>query len=161
MGLENSMKTYSKEELEQILEQHRIWLTSGGSEGRKADLSEADLNKADLRWADLRWANLRKADLSKADLSYANLSEADLREADLTGADIQNIKNKYILTFQAGKHFAYFCDGFVKIGCITNTVDWWRENYKRVGEHHKYSEVEISRYGDFIQLCFVWRNRYE
>ncbi len=41
------MKTYSKEELEQILEQHRIWLTSGGSEGRRADLRKADLREAD------------------------------------------------------------------------------------------------------------------
>ena len=81
----------TKENLAEILEQHKLW--SDGKGGSEANLSEADLrwanlSGADLRWADLRWANLSGADLSRADLSGANLSEADLSRADLSGANL-------------------------------------------------------------------------
>ena len=42
-----------KEELDKILELHKLWLSSGGEKGERADL-----HAADLRWADLRWADL-------------------------------------------------------------------------------------------------------
>ncbi len=51
------MKTYTKQELENILNLHEKWL-AGEEEGERADLS---------------WADLREADLSRADLSGANL----------------------------------------------------------------------------------------
>ena len=65
------------EQLNEILEKHRIWL-KGGEGGSRANLSDADLSGANLRCADLRGANLRCADLSGA-----NLSDADLRGANL------------------------------------------------------------------------------
>ena len=34
--------------MDKILEQHKIWLSSGGEEGNQADLSNADLSNADL-----------------------------------------------------------------------------------------------------------------
>ena len=84
--------------LKYILKQHKLWLTSNGIKGNRADLSEANLNRADLYGADLyeadlSYANLYGADLSEADLyeanlSYANLSEADLSYANLYGADL-------------------------------------------------------------------------
>ena len=98
-----------KDDLAKILEDHKLWITSYFSEGKKVDLREADLRGANLReadlwradlwranlreadlWrADLREADLWRADLREADLWRANLREADLREADLRGADLR------------------------------------------------------------------------
>ena len=108
------MRKISKEELNIILEKHKIYITTSGKEGERADLKEAylsgvDLSGADLRGAylegadlegvnlkgtnlrgaDLRGANLREADLSWADLDGADLSRAYLREANLSGVDLR------------------------------------------------------------------------
>ena len=63
----------TKAELDKILDNHELWLSSGGKKGERADLSSADLRSADLSSADLR-----SADLSSANLRYANLRSADL-----------------------------------------------------------------------------------
>ena len=50
-----------KEELDEILEKHVMWLNKNGGERavlRKADLSGADLSGADLNGANLYGANL-------------------------------------------------------------------------------------------------------
>ena len=81
------MRTLSKEELQEILEKHKKWLTGkdGGERAdlRGTDLSWANLREADLRGTDLSWANLRRADLRRADLRGTDLRGTDLREADL------------------------------------------------------------------------------
>ena len=76
------MKTYTKEELDEILKNHSLWLVDSTT-GERANLSSANLRSADLSYADLRSANLRYADLSYANLSYANLRSANLSYADL------------------------------------------------------------------------------
>ena len=53
----------TKAELDKILDNHELWLSSGGKKGERADLSSADLRSADLSSANLRYANLRSADL--------------------------------------------------------------------------------------------------
>ena len=68
----------NKEQLDKILDNHKLWLKTNGAEGERAD----------LRYADLRYANLSGADLSGADLRSANLRSADLRSADLRSADL-------------------------------------------------------------------------
>ena len=74
------MREISKDELQDILENHKHWLNRDcdGWENMRANLREANLREANLRWADLQKANLRWADLRGADLR-----EADLRWADL------------------------------------------------------------------------------
>ena len=59
------MKTYTKEELAEMLRKHKLWI-NGEDGGERADLSDADLRRADLRYADLRYADLRDANLSDA-----------------------------------------------------------------------------------------------
>jgi uncharacterized protein YjbI with pentapeptide repeats len=76
----------------QVLDQHRIWVESGGSEGVRGQLSGVDLAGTDLtgvnlQGAELQKANLRGADLSMANLRNANLVEANLREANLLGTE--------------------------------------------------------------------------
>lgn len=99
-------------QLSDILEAHKIWLTTEATEGHanltgadlrdavltgallmRADLMRAHLRGAHLRDADLRGADLTDADLMRADLRgahlmCAHLRDADLRDADLTDADL-------------------------------------------------------------------------
>ena len=91
------MKTYTKVELDIILEKHHNWVcgNNGGERANLsranlsgANLSRADLSGANLSRADLSGANLSRADLSRANLSGANLSRADLSRADLSRADL-------------------------------------------------------------------------
>ena len=81
-------------ELASILDQHRIWVESGGEAGSKADLCGANLENADLtgvnlQGAFLQRANLRGADLSMANLRHASLVQADLGNANLLGAELR------------------------------------------------------------------------
>ena len=86
------MKKITKNELDEILRKHKLWLMND-PEGEmanlyRADLSEANLYRANLSGADLSEANLYRANLSGADLSEATLSGANLYRADLSGANL-------------------------------------------------------------------------
>ncbi|HAU5488770.1 TPA: pentapeptide repeat-containing protein, partial [Cronobacter sakazakii] len=50
-------------ELSKILDEHKVWMTSFGENGSKANLRDANLRDADLRGANLSGANLSGADL--------------------------------------------------------------------------------------------------
>lgn len=81
-------------ELAEVLDQHKLWVESGGESGRRAELSGVNLAKADLTGANLQGAVFDKAKLESADLSMANLRgasliQADLRNAILLGTDLR------------------------------------------------------------------------
>jgi len=75
-------------ELAAILDQHKIWVESGGDEGTKADLCGVNLENADLTGVNLQGAFLQRANLRNADLSMANLKGASLVQADLCNANL-------------------------------------------------------------------------
>ena len=114
------MKTLTKEELNDILKKHKLWLIDEGGERadlsnanlRGADLSNADLSNANLRGADLSDANLRGADLRGADLSNANLRGADLSDADLSNAYLSdaNLSNAYLYNADLSNAYLYNAD---------------------------------------------------
>ena len=52
------MRNISKQELDKIIDQHKLWVSSNGAKGERADLSYANLSYANLRSADLRSADL-------------------------------------------------------------------------------------------------------
>ncbi|ANI14447.1 hypothetical protein A9C11_10835 [Pseudomonas citronellolis] len=79
------MKTYTPEELAEVLEKHRLWLDDEEG-GEQADLNGANLSGANLRGANLSGANLSGAYLRGANLRGANLSGANLSDAYLSGA---------------------------------------------------------------------------
>lgn len=100
----------NKRKSKMILDNHTLWIKSGGEEGKKADLSDeclygANLSGLDLRFADLSGVNLEEAalkninlmgaDLSDSDLSGADFSDADLSGANLGGADFSGANLKY------------------------------------------------------------------
>ncbi len=72
-----SLKTYTPDELKEILRLHKLWLDNDKN-GIRANLSRADLSRANLSRADLSGADLSGANLSRANLSWADLSRADL-----------------------------------------------------------------------------------
>ena len=74
-------------ELNQVLEQHRLWLNGKG--GKCANLKDADLKDAILTGAILSLANLSGANLLNANLTGANLVGANLGGANLTGAYLE------------------------------------------------------------------------
>ena len=65
------MKSYTKEEIAEVLRKHGLWWR-GESGGERADLQGADLPGADLRGAYLRYADLRGAYLRGAHLQGAH-----------------------------------------------------------------------------------------
>ena len=109
-----------------------------------ADLKGADLERANLYGADLRGAYLREADLKGADLKGANLYGADLEGADLY--------NTSIVSFQLGKHFGYYHENYLKIGCIGHSLEYWLENIESIGQENGYTKEEIKAYFSMIKL---------
>lgn len=151
------------EQLTEILKEHQLWLDTEGESGNRADLSRTNLSRVNLSGANLENAilaranlfgtNLSGATLAWAKLIGANLQKANLKGTNLQGAFLDDIQNKLIITFQAGRHFAYYCDKYVKIGCKTHTLTDWLENYKKIGKEAEYTSLEIELYGKFIQMC--------
>ena len=143
------MREITKQELKQILDDHKLWLNNS-SEGKKADLRYANLSSADLRSADLRSANLSYADLRSANLSYANLRSANLRYADLSSA---NLSSPNLLTFQYQQHQAYCTGERLIIGCLDKPLVEWVSDFENIGKDNGYTDMQIEMYGVFISMC--------
>ncbi len=118
----------NSEDLKKILDEHRVYLTSFGERGSRANLSGAYLSGADLSDANLSGANLSGAYLSGADLSDANLSGAYLSGAYLSGANLPDrtfviFGEEYAVTITNGE--------YVRAGCQNHHIDAWRKFSKR------------------------------
>src|ERR1700746_211015 len=74
-------------ELAEILDQHKIWVESGGESGVKADLCGINLEKADLTGVHLRGASLVGSNLQNANLLGTELRGSNLMGANLYGAE--------------------------------------------------------------------------
>ena len=140
------MKTYTSEQLAEILGKHRSWLL--GEEGgeranlRGANLSDAYLSDANLRGAYLSGAYLRGANLSGANLSDANLSGANLRGANLSGANLSGVRELWGASGNCREVKAIQCDYWpvtytaerMQIGCQFHTLaEWWSFTDEEIG----------------------------
>ena len=81
--------------VQEILDQHLVWLHSDGRAGHQADLSRVDLSGADFTDANLQSAVLHKvilkdAELLLTDFQGAGLLQADLRGANMLGANLRD-----------------------------------------------------------------------
>jgi uncharacterized protein YjbI with pentapeptide repeats len=157
-----------KQKLNRILEEHKLWLESGGSEGKRANLwganlgranlGGANLERANLGGADLWGANLGRANLGGANLWGANLEEANLGGADLRGANLReadlrraDLSHTCVTGFYCGKDFGFHHEGYVKIGCVGMPLQDWLMKYKEIGKEHGYSGEDIQRYGIMLK----------
>ncbi|EMC4181049.1 TPA: pentapeptide repeat-containing protein [Cronobacter sakazakii] len=145
-------------ELSKILDEHKVWVTSFGENGSKADLrganlSGADLRGANLRGANLRGANLRGANLRGADLRGANLSGADLRGANLCGANLRGANLRGANLRGADLRGANLCDADL---CDANLPDL---TYVIIGEKYFISITngEYVRAGCQNHTAEEWR----
>jgi len=86
------MKVFTQEELKNVLDLHKKWV-SGDDGGCRAVLRGAVLRNAVLSGADLSGADLSGAVLRDAALSRAYLRNAVLSGADLSGADLSRAIN--------------------------------------------------------------------
>src|SRR5712691_6853456 len=75
-------------DLAEILDQHKMWVESGGESGVKADLCGVNLTKADLTGVNLQGAHLHRMNLAGADLSMANLRGASLVRSNLQNTNL-------------------------------------------------------------------------
>ena len=125
-----------------IIENHKLWIESGGAEGARAYLSGADL---------------REAYLNGADLKGADLTGADLTGAYLNGADLQNTKIFYFQLFQWPSFYhqgdQYEDGDYLRIGCLGYSLNYWMRNYERIGKENDFSELEI--YQHFQIMMFI------
>lgn len=144
-------------ELNQVIEQHALWLNSDSEEGSRANLEGANLDGADLSRANLSRAKLIGANLSRANLEGANLEDANLEGANLEGANLIGAKLSYADLSRANLEDAnligaignlkqvksVFCDTYpvtytaevMQIGCQRHKLEeWWDFDDKRILE---------------------------
>jgi hypothetical protein len=99
---ESSMTLFSAEKegsrrsvpstLQEVLDQHLVWLHSEGQAGRQGNLCRAVLAGVDLTDANLRDTVLHKAVLKGAELLLTDFQGASLLQADLQGANLLGAK---------------------------------------------------------------------
>ena len=85
-----------EQELEEIplrdaLEDHKLWVNTGGQEGQQAAFQNADLRNADLEKTDLTHSTLQRADFSGAQCREAVFRKCDLAESKFVEADLQRV----------------------------------------------------------------------
>jgi len=113
----------TQEELNKILEDHKLWLKTGGEKGAKADFKGADLRRislaganleaADLSWADLSGANLSLANLFKANLENTSLYRANLSLANLESANLSRANLEAANLSEANLRWANFSKAYL------------------------------------------------
>ena len=106
------MKTYTAEELQVLLDNHKKWLNDN-SNGVRVNLYDANLRGANLRGANLRGANLYGS----------NLRYADLRGANLYGV-FGNMK--HVKSLQIEQYYITYTSKIIQIGCQSHTIEEWR-----------------------------------
>ena len=132
------MKTYTTEELKEILDNHRRWLYNHDGIKERANLRGTNLCGADLRCANLCDANLCDAnlcdanlcdaDLRCANLRGANLCDADLRGANLRGANLRGLNGnlRHVKSLQTEKYYITYTSKVIQIGCQRHTIEEWK-----------------------------------
>ena len=117
------MKTYTAEELKEILDNHRRWLYD--HDGIK---ERANLRGANLRGANLCGANLCDANLRGASLRGADLCDADLRDANLCGANLCGLNGnlRHVKSLQIEKYYITYTSKVIQIGCQRHTIEEWK-----------------------------------
>lgn len=94
----------NREELDEVLRLHKLWLDTDRKEGVRADLYGANLNRASLIEANLEGANLEGANLW---YTIGNSRE--------------------IITLQNRKYHINYTRDRIQIGCENHSIEEWKE----------------------------------
>ena len=170
------MRTLSKEELKESINQHLLWLNNKGGERlvlinydlRGNDLSDSDLSgsnlsdsdlsgsnlsNSDLRRSDLRWSNLsdnnlRWSNLSNSDLRWSNLSNSDLGYSNLRGSDLENT---HVSRLYGHPWEITVYPESLAIGCERHTIEEWeRFTEKEIGMMDRQALAWWAKWQDSI-----------
>ncbi len=159
-------------ELQDILDQHKLWVESEEKEGRQADLRGADLEGAVLGAANLRRANLESANLVGAklfgaNLVGANLTYAKLEGANLTGTDLRgayledsNIKGaKGVLQWNSPQGSKRTCYSVKHKDCVMHKLGcFWGNTVEALDAiRNKYGENSLYEKFLLMQVEALWR----
>ncbi|OSI07936.1 Type III effector pipB2 [Neisseria animaloris] len=82
---------FNTNEFTKILQEHNLWINSGGEKGTQADLRGANLKGINIANGNLKKALLRSANFENAYLEKINLEEAELLGANFRGANLQGV----------------------------------------------------------------------
>jgi hypothetical protein len=47
----------------------------------------------------------------------------------------------------------------IQIGCEIHSIEYWIENYKKIGLVNSYSDEQIEEYGEYIRMIQKWNER--
>lgn len=147
---DKSYNTHTDEQLKQILEQHKLWLDTGGKEGKKANLSGAVLIKTNLAQVNLAQANLEQVKLGGADLWQANFEKANLQEAslihtDLTEANLKGANLKIANLANSDLSGTDFTQADLSEANLGRTLIWRTIFLKTNLQETDFSEARISQ----------------
>ena len=76
----------TKKQIEEILNNHKLFLDTKGERGCRAFFLCEDLRGFDFSNRDLRGVNFKGSNLSECNLSYCNLTDCIFTECDMTDA---------------------------------------------------------------------------
>ena len=66
----------------------------------------------------------------------------------------RHVNNVWTLTL--GRHTITVDGDHLNIGCESHTIKQWLKNFRKIGGLEGYTEQEIDRYGDAIQMIAKW-----
>ena len=137
-------------ELNQILEQHKLWIETNGVQGERANLVGANLRDADLTYANLTGANLTVANLIGANLTGADLTDANLTGVNLGGADLKGANLEGANLQYANLSNAILPDiSWIIPGCLVQLNHVMCEFY--LEKERKWEDFVQDSFGFFIQ----------
>jgi uncharacterized protein YjbI with pentapeptide repeats len=133
------MKTYTVDEIKQILELHGKWWRSENG-GQRAELQRAYLQGAYLRGANLRGAELQRAYLQGAYLrgtKYSPDDDAELLERYFTIGPIGS-RSDYLQVFVTNKRVE------LRTGCFTGSVEQFETAVKSTHDSNTHSRDYLA-----------------
>ena len=77
-------------DMEKILQDHALWVSSAGSQGVRINMEGEDLSGQSMRQAILTSAIMRSCDLSGSDCTEAQMQGVDLRYSEIIGGTLVN-----------------------------------------------------------------------
>ena len=83
----------NQQELDQIIENHKLWLESNGNQGKQANLDGETLNYLNLQNADLKSCTFEKSNLQHANLNSSRTWKTSFQNTNLNSAILENTRN--------------------------------------------------------------------
>lgn len=114
------------------------------------------LKDENYNWKEYSYNNISELSeiLKEKNISIGN--GASIGSGASIGDDVKLITGLFI---NGSKHaVTYVGKNKISIGCHTKEIQWFKENYKLVGQKENYTEVEMQEYYNYILICEMFNN---